>query len=143
MLDNLDPNEERSTPAASRPGRREPAPAQRITDREVPLRGRTTPASVQAWLDGELPESEVRRGDTAQDVEFWLRIDREVQTRRDLRTPVHVYQQIMDALPEGAPQLVEPWWRRSLTIDPLLALAAALGAAALGAILTAALLRVR
>ncbi|HET7585627.1 MAG TPA: hypothetical protein VFK13_12005 [Gemmatimonadaceae bacterium] len=102
-----------------------------LADREVPLRRRHTPASVHAWLDGDLPEAAVRSGETARDVDFWKQIGREVDQRRHMRTPVHVYDEIMNALPQTTPQVITPWWRRPLELTPMNALI--LGAAILAA----------
>src|SRR5881628_2273024 len=73
-----------------------------LADREVPLGHqeqdvRVLSPAVHAWLDGELPEASVRKGDTARDVEFWKHINVEVETRRHMRTPVYVETQIMNA----------------------------------------------
>ena len=142
MLDNLNPHNdgERSSERAHR----SPSPEARpVADREVPLSRRTTPAAVHAWLDGELPESAVRRGDTARDVELWKRIEREASTRREVRTPVHVQAAIMAALPQTTPALISPWYRREFVVSPLAALGAAVGLVALAAMVTAAILRLR
>jgi len=74
-----------------------------LADREVPLghqesEARVLSPLVHAWLDGELPEASVRKGDTARDVEFWKQINVEVETRRRMRTPVFVETKIMNAL---------------------------------------------
>jgi hypothetical protein len=110
-----------------------------LADREVPLAqpdtGRVLSPAIHAWLDGELPEAAVRRGDTQQDVEFWKRMAQVTEARRHLSTPAHVQQRIMDALPHTVPQLITPWWRREFVITP----AAALGAAGALIALTAAL----
>jgi hypothetical protein len=109
-----------------------------LTDREVPLAqpetGRMLSAAVHAWLDGELPEAAVRRGETQRDVEFWKRMAEVTEARRHLTTPTHVQQRIMEALPHNVPQLITPWWRREFVITP----AAALGAAGALIALTAA-----
>ncbi|HEX4468511.1 MAG TPA: hypothetical protein VH080_03210 [Gemmatimonadaceae bacterium] len=112
---------------------------QPLTDREVPLAqpdtGRLLSPAVHAWLDGELPEAAVRRGDTQHDVEFWKLMAQVTETRRHMTTPAHVQQRIMDALPRNVPQLITPWWRREFVITP----AAALGATGALVALTAAL----
>src|SRR3569833_2683090 len=84
MQDNLDPRDYRNPPA---PKGDAPRP---ITDREVPLTGQLTPAAIHSWLDGELSESAVRQSDASRDVDFWLRLDREVQVRRQMTTPTHL-----------------------------------------------------
>jgi hypothetical protein len=141
MLENLDPREHQTPPATPRP-REVPVPRP-ITDREVPLADRHIPAAVHAWLDGELPESVARQADATREVDFWLRIDREARVRRQLKTPVHVYQQIMNALPQSAPVIETSWWRRPLTISPTVALVAAAGAFAIGVALGAVVMRAR
>ncbi len=92
-----------------------------LTDREVPLGhqvGRVLSPAVHAWLDGELPEAAVRKGDTARDVEFWKRLNEEAESRRHMRTPAHVQARIMGSLPQSVPQLITPWWRREFVITP-------------------------
>ena len=109
-----------------------------LSDREVPLAqpdtARLLSPAIHAWLDGELPEAAVRRGDTQRDVEFWRRMAQVTEARRHMTTPVQVQQRIMDALPRNVPQLITPWWRREFVITP----AAALGAAGALVALTAA-----
>ena len=140
MLDNLNPHNdgERSSERAHRSPESRP-----VADREVPIPRRKTPAAVQAWLDGELPESAVRRGDTARDVELWNRIEREASARREVRTPAHVQAAIMAALPQTTPSMISPWYRREFVVSPLAALGAAVGLVALAAMVTAAILRLR
>ena len=110
-----------------------------LADREVPLpqpeMGRVLSPAIHAWLDGELPEAAVRHGDLQRDVEFWNRVAAATQSRRHLRTPTHVQQRIMDALPHNPPQLITPWWRREFVLTP----AAAIGSAGALIALTAAL----
>lgn len=92
-----------------------------LSDREVPLGqqvGRVLSPAVHAWLDGELPEAVVRKGETARDVEFWKRLNEEAESRRHMRTPAHVQAQIMDAIPQSVPQLITPWYRREFVLTP-------------------------
>ena len=101
-----------------------------LADREVPLghqepEARVLSPLVHAWLDGELPEASVRKGDTARDVEFWKQINVEVETRRRMRTPVFVETKIMNALPQTAPVAISPWWRREFVVRPTYALVVA------------------
>jgi hypothetical protein len=110
-----------------------------LADREVPLSqpdtGRLLSPAVHAWLDGELPEAAVRQGETQRDVEFWKRIAAATESRRHLRTPAHLQQRIMDALPNNPPQVITPWWRREFVLTP----AAAIGAVGALIALTAAI----
>ncbi|HUF28605.1 MAG TPA: hypothetical protein VMM18_16620 [Gemmatimonadaceae bacterium] len=141
MLDNLNAHGDGAEGSRERAHR---TPETRpMADREVPLRRRTTPAAVHAWLDGELPETAVRRGEHARDVELWKQITREAESRRAVRTPAHVQAAIMSAIPQTAPQAISPWYRREFVISPLAALGAAMGLVALAAMVTAAILRLR
>jgi hypothetical protein len=124
------------------PADRARAPEARpLTDREVPIGRRTTPAVVQAWLDGEVPEAAVRRGDTARDVELWKKITAEAERRRYLTTPAHVQEAIMAALPLNAPTVITPWYRREFVLTPRKALTAAGALVAAGAAVAAAVAR--
>ena len=112
-----------------------------MADREVPLdRHGALSAAVHAWLDGELPEAAVRKGETAKDVEFWQMIAAETAQMRRTRTPAHVEAMIMDALPQTAPQAVSPWYRRELVLTPGTVAVSAAVLVALTAIVTAVVL---
>ena len=71
--------------------------------------------------------------DTARQVDLWRRIEEESERRRRMVTPAHVKAQIMAALPTDAPQMALPWWKKSIQVSPVIALAAAAGLVALGA----------
>src|SRR5438270_13512843 len=118
-----------------------------LADREVPLGhqeqdARAVAPAVHAWLDGELPEATVRRGDTARDVEFWKNINVEVDRRRRMHTPTYLEAQIMDALPQTAPQVITPWWRREFVITPRAAVAGAAALIVVGAAVAAAVIAI-
>jgi len=118
-------------------------PERPLADREVPL---TPPSAaiadaVHAWLDGEAPESSVRRGEWSREVEFWKKLDDELAARRRLKTPAHLQAQIMNALPMHAPQMITPWWRREMVVTPASAMVAAAALIAVAAFATALLMR--
>jgi hypothetical protein len=113
---------------------------ERLTDREVPLGQSHISAAVHAWLDGELPESAVR-GESKRELEFWQRITAETAVRREVRTPPHVQAQIMAALPQTAPAMLSPWWRRELVVSPKVAITAAASLVALGAAASAVVIK--
>jgi hypothetical protein len=121
---------------------RRPDRERQLSDREVPL-GHQEPDSrvlapaVHAWLDGELPEASVRKGDTARDVEFWKNINVEVERRRRMVTPTYLEARIMSALPQSAPKLISPWYRREFVITPARAVGVAAGLFAVAAAVTA------
>jgi hypothetical protein len=117
-------------------------PERPLADREVPLTppSATIADAVHAWLDGEAPESSVRRGEWSRDVEFWKRIDEDLAARRRLKTPAHLQAQIMNALPMHAPQIITPWWRREMVVTPAAVIAAAAALVTLAAVATAMLM---
>jgi len=117
-------------------------PERPLADREVPL---TPPSAaiayaVHAWLDGEAPESSVRRGEWSREVEFWKKLDEDLAARRRLKTPAHLQAQIMNALPMQAPQVITPWWRREMLVTPAGVIAAAAALVTVAAAATAMLM---
>jgi hypothetical protein len=121
---------------------RRPERERPLADREVPLGhqeqdARVLAPAVHAWLDGELPEASVRKGDTARDVEFWKNINVEVDRRRRMHTPTYLEARIMEALPQTAPQVITPWWRREFVITPAVGFGAAATLVVVGAAVTA------
>ncbi|MGH7664540.1 MAG: hypothetical protein ACRENI_09640 [Gemmatimonadaceae bacterium] len=120
---------------------RKTSDAQPMADREVPIGGKRNIDLINAWLDGDLPEAAVRRGDMAKDVELWRQITAETDRRRHLRTPAHVQARIMEALPQSVPQVISPWYAREFVVSPIVAVAAVTGLVAVTAAVTALVLR--
>ena len=135
MFDNLNAHNGRDR--ARRDGA-SPQSAEPLTDREVPIGVSRTPASVQAWLDGDAAESAIEGAD-ARHVEFWARVNAETSRRRQVHTPVEVQQRIMAALPMAAPAAPTPWYRKEITMNPAVAAAAAASLLAVGAAVGAAM----
>lgn len=129
LYDDMNERPEANGPAPQR-DRASTPPTEREV--EVPIARRTTPASVHAWLDGDLPETAVRFGDTARDVEFWNRLNRDINVRRQMQTPAHVFDRIMESLPEAAPSHATPWWRKPFGLSPVMVAAIGAGMLALG-----------
>ena len=123
--------------------RRSPDLNRPVSDREVPLGPRSTAIAeaVHSWLDGELPESNVRRGESSREVEFWKRLDGDLAARRRLRTPAYLQARIMDALPQHTPTMITPFWRREFVVTPSSALLAAAALMVVAAAATALVLR--
>ena len=116
-----------------------------LADREVPIGAqepdsRVLAPAVHQWLDGELPEASLRKGDTAREVEFWKNINGEVERRRRMTTPAYLEARIMEALPQTAPALITPWYKREFVITPNRALAVVSGLVAVTAAVTAAIM---
>jgi hypothetical protein len=145
MHDDLNaptPESRENNGEAKRPSSREPV--RRVSDREVPIGGTDntrTSDLVHAWLDGELPESAVAGADATRQIEFWKRVDRDLEQRRYLVTPADLTQKIMDALPATTPATATPWWSRPIAMSPIAVAAAATSLLALGAAIGATIRR--
>ena len=133
MLDNLNARDGSGDAGRERP-RRASEPVQPLSDREVPLTVTTsTTEMINQWLDGDGPEPTALNADAARQVDLWRRIEEESERRRHMVTPAHVKAQIMAALPADMPATALPWWKKSIQVSPVVALAAAAGLVALGA----------
>jgi len=148
MLDDLNPGS-RDGRDGHKDGPTRPRREQReqevrsVVEREVPLgqhADRSLSAAVHSWLDGELPEAAVRKGDTARDVEFWRGMNEHMDRARRMRTPEYVEAQIMAALPHHAPAVITPWWRREFVVTPMTAVSVAAALVAIAVVATVALL---
>jgi hypothetical protein len=149
MFDDLNPGPTRDGGESA--GKKDSAPKQRrdrdkevrsVVEREVPFGqhdDRALAPAVHSWLDGELPEAAVRKGDTARDVEFWRNLNDQMERARRVRTPEHVEAHIMAALPHHAPQVITPWYEREFVITPFAAVAVAAGLVAATAAVTVAI----
>ena len=135
MFNAFDPQGARDGRESERAAER--APEQPMADREVPIGFAVTPPGVHEWLDGELSEAEIRRADTARHVEFWNRLNSDVEVRRQMKTPAHVSAQIMAAIAptQVAAPATESWANRGITLSPMVAIAAAAGLIAAGALI--------
>ena len=70
MFNAFDP---KGAPEPTGRDRADRSPEQPLADREVPIGFAVTPAGVHEWLDGELPEADIRRSDTARHVDVCRR----------------------------------------------------------------------
>jgi hypothetical protein len=146
MLDNLNPGSPRDSRdgrAADGDKRQRDHEIRPVVEREVPLGQQAEHAlasSVHAWLDGELPEAAVRKGETAHDVEFWRGLSQQMERTRRLRTPAHIEAQIMAALPHHAPALITPWYQREFVITPVAAVTTSAAIVAITALVTVVLM---
>ena len=147
MVDDLRPDGGLGSGADGYRRREKPAQDHRpLTDREVPIKpdlGNETRVLAQAvhdWLDGELPEASVRRGETSKDVEFWRMINTEAERRRSTRMPLNLESKIMEALPHTLPVEITPWFRREFVITPQRAVAIGAGLVVATATATAILI---
>jgi hypothetical protein len=134
MLDNLNARDDGGDAGRERPSRASEQ-SQPLSDREVPISssGTATSEMINSWLDGDAPEPVAVNAESARQIDLWRRIEQESERRRHLVTPAHVKAQIMAALPADLPQVALPWWKKSIQVSPVVALAAAAGLVALGA----------
>jgi hypothetical protein len=140
MLDDLNSNGLDEGRKRNSSGHRE----RPIADREVPLGppSTTIASAVHAWLDGSTPERDVRRGEWSRDVEFWKKLDDDLVRRRHMRTPAGLQARIMEAIPQHAPQVITPWWRREFVVTPSNAIVAAATLMAVAAVATVFAMRI-
>ena len=92
-----------------------------LFDREVPVptpSSNTLSQAVHAWLDGQTPERNARVGEWSRDVEFWKKLDDDLQRRRRMRTPIGLEMRIIEAIPQHPPVLITPWWKREFVVTP-------------------------
>ncbi|MDB4917030.1 MAG: hypothetical protein JWM95_4674 [Gemmatimonadetes bacterium] len=138
MFDDLNSETQGEGEKRERTGRSE----RPLADREVPLAppSTTIAAAVHAWLDGETPERDARRGEWSRDVDFWKKMDSDLARRRRMRTPAHLQAQIMAAIPQHTPQVITPWWRREFVVTPSAAIVAVVTLMAASAFATAMIL---
>lgn len=139
MFDDLHNSDEvRSPETGRRPAPRTGDAARPMSDREVPLGPRDgMPSALHAWLDGELPEAAVRKGEMARDAEMWRRINYEASQLRHLRTPAGLADSVMAALPQTAPQVITPWYQREFVMTPAAVLSGGVVLVAVAATATA------
>ena len=140
MFDDLNPRARRDGIGRT-PGQQPPRDSDALTDREVPLdNSARLSGAMHAWLDGDASESSLLLSDaTEKQRELWKRINSETEQRRQMVTPVYVQQRIMAALPHAAPARALPWYRRTMSVNPVTLGAAAAGLIAAGAALGVAL----
>ena len=140
MFDDLNPRAGRDGIGRT-PGHQPPRDADALTDREVPLDSNSRlSGAMHAWLDGDASETSLKLSDaTDKQVELWKRIGEEANARRQMKTPVHVQQRIMAALPSAAPTRAMPWWRRTMNLSPVAVATAAASLIAAGAAIGATL----
>ena len=108
------------------------ADAPALTDREVPLGSGPGNAALHAWLDGEGSMAAAAQADRRQ-VEFWSRLNAEVEVRRQVAAPADLTESIMAALPDTASAVaIAPWWKKDVQLSTVTIVALAVGAFTLG-----------
>ncbi|MGI8509856.1 MAG: hypothetical protein ACR2MQ_11075 [Gemmatimonadaceae bacterium] len=104
------------------------------SDREVPLPP-GSPALLHQWLDGDIKLAVMRATPGGNDtVDLWTKIHDEAETLRSRTTPLYVHKRIMESLPDDAYKLQQPWYRRGVSMNPAMLLAAAVALVVAGAV---------
>ena len=120
------------------PVKRQEKPSEQMYDREVPLNGHSGHTMLHDWLDGEVDAMRASEVEGKSKVELWTRINAESEMLRRRVTPVHVQQRIMASLPD-APGTATSWWKQTLTVTPVSAIAIGVALLAVGALIIQAL----
>lgn len=118
-----------ASPAPAPEHSAEPQSAPPVADREVPLPNNNAVMLVHQWLDGDAPVATVlATAGGNESVDLWTKINDEAELLRSRTTPLYVHKRIMEALPDDMYRLRQPWYRRSVEMNPTVIIA---GAAAL------------
>ena len=124
--------------AGREPVQRKEKPSEQMYDREVPLNGVSGHTMLHDWLDGEVDIMRASESEGKSKVELWTRINAESEMLRRRVTPVGVQQRIMASLPD-APGTATSWWKQTLTVSPVSAIAIGVAILAVGALIIQAL----
>jgi hypothetical protein len=96
---------------------------------------RTPPATpaVQAWLDGEAGREGLATPDEQETAAFWAKVNDEAEMLRRRKTPIHVQQKILSALPSEPAKAPARAASGSISLSPTVAIALGAGLIAIGA----------
>ena len=96
---------------------------------------RTPPATpaVQAGLDGEASREGLASADEQETAAFWTKVNDEAEMLRRRKTPIHVQQKILSALPGEPAKAPARSGSGSISLTPAVAIALGAGLIALGA----------
>ena len=96
---------------------------------------RTPPATpaVQAWLDGEAGRDGLASADEQETAAFWTKVNDEAEMLRRRKTPIHVQQKILSALPSEPAKAPARAASGSISLTPTVAIALGAVLVALGA----------
>ncbi len=98
---------------------------------------RTPPATpaVQAWLDGEASRDGLASADEQETAAFWTKVNDEAEMLRRRKTPIHVQQKILGALPSEPAKAPAQAASGSISLTPTVAIALGAVLVALGAVI--------
>lgn len=148
MYDDLNAPDDHTDPAVDFEPRSTPngngrSPALRHQpDREVPLPTSATTSVLHQWLDGDVSAAVVRASQGGNDaVDLWTKIHDEAETLRSRTTPLYVHKRIMDSLPDDKYQGNNPWYKRSVKLNPAVLLGGAAVLVAIGILVAQIVMR--
>lgn len=136
MYDDLHPDDAHNDLGFQPPATPSPSGVQGVpaSDREVPLPA-GSPALLHQWLDGDIKLAVMRATPGGNEtVDLWTKIHDEAETLRSRTTPLYVHKRIMESLPDDAYKLHQPWYRRAVSMNPAMLLAAAAALLVAGAV---------
>ena len=93
-----------------------------------------TPA-VQAWLDGEAGRDGLASADEQETAAFWTKVNDEAEMLRRRKTPIHVQQKILGALPSEPAKAPPRAASGSISLTPTVAIALGAALVAIGAVI--------
>jgi hypothetical protein len=102
-------------------------------EREVPIHTDKMSVLLNQWLDGEVTAATVKAASGGEDaVDLWNKIHDETELLRSRTTPLYVHKRIMDSLPDDLYRRRKPWYRRSVALNPVTLVVAALALIGIG-----------
>lgn len=148
MYDDLHTPEDHSDPELgyqpprSKGSERDDALTRHSPDREVPIPSSGGTSLLHQWLDGDVGVAVVRATQGGNDaVDLWTKIHDEAETLRSRTTPLYVHKRIMDSLPDDTYRGHHPWYKRSISMNPAVMIAAAAVLLSIGAFIAHAVLK--
>lgn len=140
MYDDLSTPEENSNgdlgyqPSRSNGSEKADRLSRRQPDREVPIPNSGGTATLHRWLDGEVSVAVLRATQGGNDAaDLWTKIHDEAETLRSRTTPLYVHKRIMDSLPEDKYHGNQHWYKRPISVNPAVMIAAAAVLLSIGA----------
>ena len=148
MYDDLNTPDDQSDsglgyqPLRSKVSGKATVPAHNLPDREVPVPNSGATSVLHQWLDGDVNVSVIRASQGGNDaVDLCTKIHDEAETLRSRTTPLYVHKRIMDALPDDTYSGRHRWYKRSISLNPAVMIAAAIALLGIGAIIAYAAFR--
>jgi hypothetical protein len=139
LFDDINRNVDPQNPASSKSdgsGWQDEHEHSPSADREVPIHTDKMSVLLNQWLDGEVTAATVKAASGGDDaVDLWNKIHDETELLRGRTTPLYVHKRIMDSLPDDLYRRRQPWYRRSIALNSVVLMAAALALIGIGVVI--------